>query len=247
MQIGKFGGDGGLRRFEWQSRRSRVLAAGREKRFLDSSNIGGVPSARTMLLAGFIAAVCGIQPMGEALANGWYESRPWQFDTSADKANKAAVVDMIERKKGGYYDGFSTTINNYNNTNVGTQINCNNVANATGNEAANSQVANSPTVTNTSGVKSSATGNEANNSGGGDGPGVSNGQENSGTVSSGVTGSTSSSATGPINGGPSRQGLNNQQTNSGNQQASINGSTACDMTGSTVNGNVNSAISGPLN
>ncbi len=232
--MSKFGGDSGFRFFGRQSQRSR--ATGRVER---------------LLAAGLVAAACSSQPIGAALANGWYESRPWQFDTSADKANKAAVVDMIERKKGGYYDGFSTTVNNYNNTNVGTQINCNNVANATGNEAANSQVANSPTVTNTSGVNSSATGNEANNSGGGtnggDKPGVSNGQENSGTVSSGVTGSTSSSRSGPINGGPSTQGLNNTQTNSGNQQASINGSTACDMTGSTVNGNVNSAISGPLN
>ncbi len=90
----------------------------------------------------------------QSFANGWYESRPWQFDTSADKANKAAVLDMIERKKGGYYDGFSTTINNnnYSNTNIGTQINCNNVADAVGNQATNSQVANSPNVNNSSGI-----------------------------------------------------------------------------------------------
>lgn len=191
-----------------------------------------------------------------SLANGWYESRPWQFDTSADKANKSAVLDMIERKKGGYYDGFSTTINNnnYSNTNIGTQINCNNVADAVGNQATNSQVANSPNVDNTSGVDSSATGNQSDSSIDGQGTGhghgqsgVSNDQDNSGDISSGVTGSDSTSSSGPINTGPSKQGLGNNQDNSGNQHASINDSTACDMTGSTTKGNVKSNIAGPLN
>ena len=187
-----------------------------------------------------------------AVANGWYESRPWQFDTSADKANKAAVVDMIERKKGGYYDGFKATINNYSNTNIGTQINCNNVADATGNEAANSQVANSPNVENSSGVDSSATGNQSDSSIEGQGrgrgrSGVGNDQDNSGEITSGVSDSSSASASGAINAGKSNQGLGNHQDNSGDQFASITDSTACDMTGSTVKGNVKSNIAGPLN
>lgn len=191
---------------------------------------------------------------GLAMANGWYESRPWQFDTSVDKANKAAVLDMIERKKGGYYDGFSTTVNNYSNTNIGTQINCNNVADATGNEAANSQVANSPNVNNSSGVDSSATGNQSDSSveGGGKGygygrSGVGSDQDNSGDISSGVTDSDSTSSSGPINAGKSDQSLGNRQGNSGDQVASIDSSTACDMTGGTVNGHVKSNIAGPLN
>lgn len=190
--------------------------------------------------------------VGAASANGWYESRPWQFDTSADKANKAAILDLIERKKGGYYDGFSTTINNNNTTNVGTQINCNNLADATANEAANSQTSNSPDVNNQSGIDSSANGNVADNdtdSGWkrGSGSGVGNDQDNSGSVSSGVDNSETNSSSGAINVGDSDQDLKNHQNNSGNQYASISGSTACDMTGSVVKGNVRSSLGGPLN
>lgn len=32
-------------------------------------------------------------------ANGLLENRPWQFQTTTDKANKSAVLDLIERKK----------------------------------------------------------------------------------------------------------------------------------------------------
>jgi hypothetical protein len=192
-----------------------------------------------------IAAAILIGLTQSALANGWYESRPWQFDTTADKANKAAVLDMIERKKGGYYDGFSTTINNNSTTNVGTQINCNNLASAIGNEATNGQSANSPSVSNDSDTNSSANGNVADNGAGHGGGDIGNDQGNSGDVSSGITGSTSSSS-GPINGGPSDQALNNTQDNSGNQTATLTDSTACDMTG-TIRGNVKSNVSGPLN
>ncbi len=181
-----------------------------------------------------------------ALANGWYESRPWQFDTTADKANKAAVLDMIERKKGGYYDGFSTTINNNSTTNIGTQINCNNLASAIGNEATNGQSANSPSVSNDSNTSSSSNGNVADNGAGHGGGDIDSGQDNSGDVSSGVDGSTTSSS-GPINGGPSDQVLNNTQDNSGNQTATLTDSTACDMTG-TIRGNVKATVpGGPLN
>jgi hypothetical protein len=182
---------------------------------------------------------------GTACANGWYESRGWQFETSADKANKSAVLDMIERKKGGYYDGFSTTIQNNNTTNIGTQINCNNLAQATGNEAQNGQTANSPAVNNSADTNSSANGNAADNGAGQDGGKIGNDQDNSGDISSGVDGSTSSSS-GPINGGPSDQALNNTQDNSGNQTATLNDSTACDMDGVT-RGNVNVNVTGPLN
>ncbi|WP_199489581.1 hypothetical protein [Pseudotabrizicola alkalilacus] len=185
-----------------------------------------------------------------AHANGWLESRSWQFETSADKANQSAVLDMIERKKGGYYDGFSTTVNNYSNTNIGTQVNCNNVADATGNIATNSQTANSPQVSNTSGVTSGATGNEAQNGTSGSdtaGNGLGNDQNNSGNVSSGVAGSNSSSSSGAMNIGSSDQDLSNSQTNTGNQTASITDSTACAMAGATLNGEVQSNITGPLN
>lgn len=183
-----------------------------------------------------------------AQANGFFESRSWQFQTSADRANNAAVLDMIERKKGGYYDGFSTTVNTYNNTNIGSQINCNNLAEATGNAAQNAQSANSPNVNNESSTEASSGGNVADNTtdGKGGNGGIGNDQSNTGDVSSGIDNSHTSSSSGPINGGPSNQDLHNHQDNSGNQYASVDG-TACDMTGSTVRGNVRSSITGALN
>lgn len=204
-------------------------------------------SAMKLLFVAVLAGAWMIQP---SHANGWLESRSWQFETSADKANKAAVLDMIERKKGGYYDGFSTTVNTYNNTNIGTQINCNNVADATGNIATNSQMANSPQVTNTSGVTSSASGNEAQNGTSGSdttGNGLGNNQTNSGAVSSDVSGSNSSTSSGALNIGASDQDLSNSQTNTGNQNASVNDSTACAMAGATLTGEVQSNVTGPLN
>lgn len=188
--------------------------------------------------------VVGSQPVQ---ANGWLESRPWQFDTTADKANKAVVLDMIERKKGGYYDGFSTTVNNYNSTSIGTQINCTNGPDATGNVASNGQTANSPTVTNTSDVNSSATGNQTDNGVSEHGGDIANDQSNSGDTSSGVTGSNSSSNSGPINIGSSDQGLSNDQENSGNQYASVTDSIACDLNGATLTGDSVSTLTGPLN
>ena len=182
-----------------------------------------------------------------APANGWLENRPWQFNTSADRANNALLLDMIERKKGGFYDGFSTTVNNHSTTNIGTQVNCANTADATGNEAGNSQLANSPDVDNTASIDSGATGNDADNSTEGGGSDVGNTQDNSGDVSSDVADSNTSSSVGPINAGSSRQDLRNRQDNSGDQHASVTGSTACDMTGGTITGDVNSAVSGPLN
>ena len=199
-------------------------------------------AALCLSVAGLLAV--GGQPVQ---ANGWLESRPWQFDTSADKANKAIVLDMIELKKGGYYDGFSTTVNNYNNTNIGTQINCTNGPEATGNLASNGQSANSPTVSNNSGIDSSATGNQADNGVGDSGGDVGNDQANGGNVSSGVTGSNSASDSGPINVGSSDQVLGNDQDNSGSQYANVTDSTACNMSGSTLTGDTVSTVSGPLN
>ena len=68
---------------------------------------------RTSCFAATLAAAVLLNAPA-ALANGWFESRPWQFQTSADRANNALLLDMIERKRGGFYDGFSTTITNYN-------------------------------------------------------------------------------------------------------------------------------------
>ena len=150
-----------------------------------------------------------------ALANNVGENWAWQFDTSADKVNKAAVLDMLEKKKSGYYSP-PTYI-----TNIERQYNCNVSATATGNEGTNTNIANSPT---TSGPSSSATGNDnTTDIGGWRGDAqASNDQNNGGDVKASVEGSVSAS----VSGSPD-QALNSTQTNSGDQSASVDGSTAC--------------------
>lgn len=206
---------------------------------------GRLGGALILALAGSVALATAAQ------ANGWLESRPWQFDTSADKANKAAVVDLIERKKGGYYDSWRTTINNnsINNTYIDRQVNCSVGASAVGNSGSNgmSGSASSPNVNNTSSNNATTTGN-SNSSGvnntdpagvvidnNGTNPStvVDTNQSNNGSnLGSGVTNSASNSASGPIaaNGGTVNQALNSTQANSGDQSASISNSTACSLT-----------------
>lgn len=148
-------------------------------------------------------------------ANNVGENYAWQFQTTADKVNQAAILDMIEKKRSGYYAP-PTYI-----TNIDKQYNCNVAATATGNEGTNTNLANSPT---TSGSSATSTGN--NNSTDIDGwkgnTDTTNGQTNSGSVGSSVDGSTSAHVSGSPN-----QALNSTQTNSGDQTATVNGSTAC--------------------
>lgn len=191
------------------------------------------------LLGATVVGLLAISP-GSAGANGWLESRPWQFDNTADKANKAAVLDLMGRKKGGYYDGFGTTNHITNTTNIGTQLNCTNTASATGNIADNGQVANSPDVENASGTTSAANGN-ASEASSGRGGRVEGTQSNDGAVSSAVRGSSTNSRSGAIRVGDSDLLLNNDQLNSGNQYASVYDSTACALGGALVRGSVRAA------
>jgi hypothetical protein len=181
----------------------------------------------------------------EAGANGLGENGSWQFQTSQDKVNKGAVVDLMERKKGGYYDAFRTTINN--TTYIDKQFNCAVNANSSGNTGTNgvSAATSSPTVSNSSGTTASTSANGATNGlaqvglGGvvsvnpgiaqPSSNGLANDQANSGALSSGVSGSSTSGATGAVaaDGGSSQQALNSNQTNSGTLTASVSGSTAC--------------------
>ncbi|MDB5575232.1 MAG: hypothetical protein JWR80_408 [Bradyrhizobium sp.] len=48
-----------------------------------------------------VALVASLTPM-PVLANNYGESLGWQFKTSADRANQAAVLDLIEKRRGGY-------------------------------------------------------------------------------------------------------------------------------------------------
>ncbi|MES2937116.1 MAG: hypothetical protein V4864_05515 [Pseudomonadota bacterium] len=180
-----------------------------------------------------------------AWANGLGENGSWQFQTSQDKVNKGAVLDLIERKKGGYYDSFKTTINN--NTYIDKQYNCSLSANSQGNSGSNGMTAStsSPSTSNSGSTSSSTGANTASNGvsqfglpgvlvalNGATTPGtgaVANTQSNSGSLSSGVSGSSTSATTGAISadGGRTDQALNSDQNNSGAQTASVSGSTAC--------------------
>ncbi|MDP9607116.1 hypothetical protein EJP69_27615 [Variovorax gossypii] len=160
-----------------------------------------------------LAVVCA--PLA-AFANNAGENAAWQFQTSTDKVNQAAIQDMIRKQKSGYY---SAPVYNTTN-NIGRQYNCNVSATSTGNDGNNSTVANSPS---TAGSTSNASGNDSRTAVGTlGGATVGTSQANSGAVASGIVGGTSSQVQGAAN-----QALNSTQGNTGAQTASVGGSSAC--------------------
>jgi len=160
-----------------------------------------------------MALVCA--PLA-ALANNVGENAAWQFQTSTDKVNQAAIQDMIRKQKSGYY---SAPVYNTTN-NIGRQYNCNVSATSTGNDGNNSTVANSPS---NAGANSSASGNDSRTGVGTlGGATVGTSQANSGAVGSAVVGGTSTQVQGAAN-----QALNSAQGNAGAQTASVGGSSAC--------------------
>lgn len=170
----------------------------------------------------------------QLLANGFDDSRPWQFATPAERQTNAQIADMIARRNGGYYDGFQTNVSNV--TNIGTQVNCNNVADATANRATIGQEANSPNVQLASGIDSSATGNDNSTTPLNGGGSASSDQSNTGNVDSSISNSDGSVSSGAIETGNSAQDIENHQQNSGNQSAQINDSTACALNGGEISG-----------
>ena len=174
-----------------------------------------------------------------AWANGIGENSSWQFQSGTDKAVRNATLDMTERKKGGYYQSFQTI----NNTFIGRQYNCAINATSAGNGGSNGMTAttSSPGVNNTGSTAASSGANSASNGlGYGDLSGLASltpgagqlasTQGNAGAVNAGVTGSTTSAATGAVTAGGGRSDLvlNSDQRNQNSQQlASVTGSTAC--------------------
>lgn len=231
---------------------SRNYRASLFGRFYELIQLDTFPPGCFSMLRWLSAAIFIMMIPGVVLANGYGESAPWQFPTATQKSVNIAAVDMMERKKGGYYDGFTTTVYSSTITNVGTQINCSNSADANGNIANNSQGGNSAqldadaTINSTSVANDSLTGTDS-------GTGSSDTtQSNSGELSSSVTESNVETATGGIVNGETDNDLSNTQDNSGNQTASVSDSIACDMDGSTLTGNVDGNFSGqqlnaPLN
>lgn len=189
-----------------------------------------------------------------AHANGLGESRPWQFETPHEKSAKANVVDVIERKKGGFYDGFRTVV--YNTTNIGSQINCSNGASTNANIADNQQAGAAPTSApqNTSAATSLGSSNSIEPSGSGVSAGtdtVNNDQANSGALNAYVDDTKVSSSLSGVDIGKTDQDLNNSQSNSGTLSSQVSDSVACAMDGATLTGSVESYVDGvpygPLN
>ena len=196
-----------------------------------------------MRRARFPVLVLGAALAAPLMANGLGENVPWQFQSLQDKAHKGGIVDLVERKKAGYYDAIRP---NYNYTTyIDKQVNCTVSAATTGNSGSNATTAStaSPTVSNAGSTDASAAANSATNglsqaglSGvivAGNVPpptgGIDSAQNNTGSLGSSVTGSNTSAATGAVSstGGVSDQVLNSNQSSTGTLTASVAGSTAC--------------------
>lgn len=169
-----------------------------------------------------IATICIVVSLfhQQAYANGLGENGGWQFQTTAEQANKAYIEDMRVKRVTGFYS--SPQYNTY----VDTQFNCTQNSSSSGNGGTNSASANNPSA---SAPTSTATGNlstssvtPANSPLGGV---LNSGQDNGGPISSGVWGSSGASS--DFN--DTYQALNTLQDNSGTQVASINGSSACSV------------------
>ena len=169
---------------------------------------------RRRLLATALVVTTSLALPHVASANNYGESVGWQFRTSGDKVNQAALLDLIQKQRGGYYSA------PVYNTTIARQYNCSIAPVATGNQDYQSATANSPTVT---GATSQASGNaNAATATDGHGAALDTQQSNMGAVSSGVAGSTDTSVHGTAS-----QALNATQSNSGTQSASVSSSSAC--------------------
>jgi hypothetical protein len=166
-----------------------------------------------------LAAFAGWPP---ARANNYGDDGGWQFQTTTDQGNLAAIQGMIQQKRSGALDPPSYT-SYTNTTNIGHQTNCSLSASAIGNSGSTSAVASSPSTT---GATATSLANSNTNS---SLPGYNGGtstqtgtQSNTGTLGSGVNGSTTVTAQ-----GGNYQALNSTQSNYATQTAMITSSSAC--------------------
>jgi hypothetical protein len=188
---------------------------------------------------------------GPVFANGYGESGPWQFQTPAQRGANAVTSDLIERKRGGFYDSFKSTYNTVNQTWIDKQVNCSVNASSNANAGSNtlSSSTASPVLNSSADIATRTSANEAYNgsqtdafaamagdisalgimSGAASQPlNIDSGQSNSGTLSSTVSKSSVSSGTGNVKAsGYSAPVLNSKQSNTGSQTAQVSGSTAC--------------------
>ena len=163
-----------------------------------------------MVAAAIAVSLAAAQP---ASANNLGENFGWQFRTSADQIAQTAILDVITKRKYGYYASpvYTTTVEH--------QYNCTVSAVATGNSGMQSAVANSATV---NGASSHATGNSGQTELAGPAGSASTSQSNAGSVAANIAGGTFGYTSGTAS-----QVLNSDQTNNAAQQAKVNGSEAC--------------------
>ncbi len=167
----------------------------------------GLLLTSTLLLA-------GVPAIGNELVGNF----SWQFQTTADRTNRAFVEEMRQKRNNGFYAPpvYNTTIDR--------QYNCNVASTATGNSGSNTTQAAMPS---TGGNSGSAIGNQnekafdlasrdLNTT-------VSDTQSNAGEVGSSVRGNVSSN----VEDNKTSQVLNSDQQNAGTQTASVDGATAC--------------------
>jgi hypothetical protein len=195
-------------------------------------------TAGKVMAAALCSAASIVIGASGALGNGFLESRPWQFDTANDKIAKASIADLREKKKGGYYDGFDTNINNTYTTNIaGDQINCNLTASAVGNTASNGVTSNasSPTVDLPGSIGADATGNisstsaagtdpyngaNASQSGGGNGQSSAVGQ--AGQLTNTSQGNTDSPQNASVDNSSINSSVDNMNTSGGSSDVALN-------------------------
>jgi len=153
------------------------------------------------------------------LANDLFEDRAWQFETTTERAQKAAILDLIERKKAGMYNNtYNNTYNSKTDYNIsGDYIDCNMTSQATGNQGSISQdvPVGSPTIDVNSSTSSSASGN------------ASTGTIDSGSNTSNTGLTSQEGGSGSVNNTSTAGGTNslsnNQSNNGSTQNSSANG------------------------
>ena len=153
---------------------------------------------------------------GPAFANNVGENGGWQFQSSAEKANRAFIEDMRQKKANGYYASPIYT------TNIDRQYNCSLSSVSTGNQGTSTSIGNSPS---SSGHATNATGN-ADSAGVGQSAAatssISSSQQTGGEIEAEASGNVSTGVD-----GNTYQTLNTDQQNTGAQASSVTGSNAC--------------------
>jgi len=153
------------------------------------------------------------------LANDLFEDHAWQFNSTTDRANKAAIANLIEQKKAGMYNNtYNNTYNSRTDYNIsGDYIDCNMTSQATGNSGSVAQdvPVGSPTI----GVSSSTSSSSSGNASTGTIDSGSNTSNTGLTSQEGGSGSVNNTSTA----GGSNSLSNNQSNNGSTQNSSANG------------------------